>query len=132
MTTAPSGPVAHRDARETMNASPPSSPSGARQADVGWVSTLLRPTGRLDRRATAALRPTLTALSGLSGLVVVDLGAVTMVCAEAWRMLEAATRALDARGGGLIVTGVSEAAVPVDVHALTVVPRHRMAALPAR
>lgn len=95
-----------------------------------WVTTILRPAGRLDRLTARALRPMLLALAVVPGLVVVDLAAAGPVSAEGWRVLDTVSTALDEVGGGLLVTGVDSAAVPAGAHRITVVPGSLDRALP--
>ena len=85
-----------------------------------WMTTVLRPTGRLDRRSVRRLRPLLLALALLPGLVVVDLSAAAPVSAAGWRLLEETLVHLDSVGGGLLVNGVEPSSVPAEAAAITV------------
>lgn len=107
------------------DATPAQAPAAAGPA---WVTTILRPARRLDRLSARALRPALLALTVLPGLVVVDLSAATPVSAEGWRVLSSASSALDAVGGGLLVTGVDQEEVPDGATSITVLPRFGPAA----
>jgi len=85
-----------------------------------WMTTVLRPTGRLDRRSVRRLRPLLLALALVPGLVVIDLSAAAPVSAAGWRLLEETSVHLDAVGGGLLVNGVEPSSVPAEATAITV------------
>lgn len=100
-------------------------PSRDADAPGSWVTTVLRPAGRLDRIAARSLRPVLVALALVPGLVVVDLAAAGPVSAEGWRVLSSASSSLDAVGGGLLVTGVPAEAVPRGTAGITIVPGRR-------
>jgi anti-anti-sigma regulatory factor len=100
-------------------------PSVHAAAAPSWVTTVLRPAGRLDRGAARRLRPLLVALALVPGLLVVDLTAAAPVSAEGWRVLSNASSNLDAVGGGLLVTGVAADAVPAGTSGITLLPGRR-------
>lgn len=112
-------------------------PVATRSGDVdpgakGWLTTVLRPVGALDRQALRRLSAALDGLAATSDAVIVDLAAteVAAPCAVA-RSLESPARSAQRAGRCLLLIGASpglvaeldRAAVPVATLPADLLPR---------
>jgi hypothetical protein len=77
-----------------------------------WLTTTLRPAGRMTAGSAARFAAALDAVSRCSGVVLVDLSAVGPLPRRARRALADADARLTAAGGALVVLGRDEPGSP--------------------